>query len=94
MGVTVETETNKIKFKCFLRFQRTVQASPLVCQMAWPNLPVAHDGKCTHMNLTDQYRGSRGRGVGRFNMVSQAQREAKASPLDYISQMCCDITWM
>lgn len=57
-----------------------MQASPLVCQMAWPNLP--HDEKSTQ-NQSDGSvsRQPRGRGVGKFNMVSQAQREAKARVL-------------
>lgn len=48
-----------------------MQASPLLCQMVWHNLPVAHDEKSTS-NESDGSVSmqSGGGGVEKFNMVS------------------------
>lgn len=70
--------------------QRIVQASVLgyqwyqLCTMKSPPL----------VNLRDRDQGNREAEMQRNSTCLRRSETRKACPLDYISQMCCDITWM
>lgn len=85
-----DRDKQNIKFKCL----KILGLGSEDCAGLAPGLPtgVAQSPSCTRWKKStrNESDGSvswqpRGRGV---------ENKAKASSLDYVSQMCCDITWM
>lgn len=87
-----DRDKQKIKLRCFLRFPRN--PGQALGSERWARALVldATLPKSTRCESVEIKAEAEVRESSRWCL--EAHGRAKASPPDYISQMCCDITWM